>query len=173
MATLCTHVHTYICTYIHVPINFIASFLWAPPVATQFLLFGHRQWRPLSFHCTDFIASFLWAPPVATQFSVLSNNIHKVRAPPVATLLCAYTHIPFDFIASFLWAPPVHSDSDFCCSGTASGDPQGVVTIESLKYHQSSPYIWGGAEHTRVHTCIHRKTQKKHKTKQNKSLYIC
>ena len=33
--------------------------------------------------------------------------MHKVRAPPVATLFCTYTHIPFDFIASFLWAPPV------------------------------------------------------------------
>ena len=61
----------YICISLF-PFHFIASFLWAPPVATQFLLFGHRQWRPLSFHCTDFIASFLWAPPVATQFSVLS-----------------------------------------------------------------------------------------------------
>ena len=33
--------------------------------------------------------------------------MHKVRAPPVATLFCTYTHIPFDFIASFVWAPPV------------------------------------------------------------------
>ena len=86
------------------------------------------------------------------------------KASQVATLL----HTSFEFIASFLWAPPVHSDSVFCCSGTASGDPQGVVTIESLKYHQSSPYIWGGAEHTRVHTCIHRKNTEKtqNKTKQ-------
>ena len=104
-----------------VPLDFIASFLWAPPVATQFsvlsqtfvkvqappvatllfhlisshhfsghrlwrhsfLLFGHRQWRPLSFHIT---ASFLWGPSVATEFSCLSHSELYVRAPSVATL---------------------------------------------------------------------------------------
>ena len=103
--------------------HFVSSFLWAPPVATQFsvlsknihkvrappvatllfhlissphfsghrlwrlsfLLFGHRQWRPLSFHIT---ASFLWALSVATQFSYLSYSELYVWAPSVATLLC-------------------------------------------------------------------------------------
>ena len=88
----------------------------APPVATllfhlisshhfswhrlwrhSFLLFGHRQWRPLSFHVT---AAFLWAPPVATQFSALSQTFVKVRSS-------CDPFVPFDFIASFLWAPPV------------------------------------------------------------------
>ena len=48
-----------------VPLDFIASFLWAPPVAIQFSV----VWAPpvatlvISF---SLIASFLWAPPVAT-----------------------------------------------------------------------------------------------------------
>ena len=109
--------------------HFVSSYLWAPPVASQFsvlsqtfvkvrappvatllfhlisshhfswhrlwrhsfLLFGHRQWRPLSFHIT---ASFLWAPPVATQFSCLSYSELYVRAPSGAILLCHLSSSP-------------------------------------------------------------------------------
>ncbi len=102
----------------------------APPVATllfhlisshlfswhrlwrhSFLLFGHRQWRPLSFHIT---ASFLWAPPVATQFSFLSYSELYVRAPSVATLLCHVSSSPHLFglrlwRLSFLFCHYIHT----------------------------------------------------------------
>ncbi len=57
----------------------------------SFLLFGHRQWRPLSFYIT---ASFIWAPTVATQFSCLSDSELYVRAPSGATLLCHLSSLP-------------------------------------------------------------------------------
>ena len=81
------------------PVHFIASFLLAPPVATQFSVVRAPPVATLasSFH---FVTSFLWAPPVATQFSVLSQTFVKVRAS-------CDPFVPFDFIASFLWAPPV------------------------------------------------------------------
>ena len=96
-----TNIHTYKGLSAVWPVHFIASFLWAPPAATQFSV----VWAPPvatlvnSFHV---VSSFLWAPTVATQFSVLSQTFVKVRAPPVA-----YPFVPFDFIASCLWAPPV------------------------------------------------------------------
>ena len=68
-----------------VPFDFIASLSGHRLWQHSFLLFGHRQWRPLAFHIP---ASFLWAPPVATQFSSLSYSELYVRAPSVATLLC-------------------------------------------------------------------------------------
>ena len=74
-----------------VPFDFIASFSGHRLWRHSFLLFGHRQWRPLSFHIT---ASFLWAPPVATQFSSLSYSELYVRAPSVATLLCHLSSSP-------------------------------------------------------------------------------
>ena len=85
---ICTH--TYVHTYIHTEmclfrVHFIASFLWAPPVATQFSV----VWAPPASTLASslqFITSCLWAPPVATQFSVLSQTFVKVGAPPVATL---------------------------------------------------------------------------------------
>ena len=70
---------TLLCTYTHIPFDFIASFLWAPPVATQF--------------------SVVWAPPVATLVISFSLIASFLWAPPVATL---FAHISFDFIASFL-----------------------------------------------------------------------
>ena len=93
-----TYIHAYMYIYSHmythmyIPtemslfrVHFIASFLWAPPVATQFSVVRAPPVPTLvrSFH---FITSFLWAPPVATQFSVLSQTFVKVGAPPVATL---------------------------------------------------------------------------------------
>ena len=74
-----------------VPFDFIASFFGHRLWRHSFLLFGHRQWPPLSFHIT---ASFLWAPPVATQFSFLSYSELYVRAPSVATLLCHLSSSP-------------------------------------------------------------------------------
>jgi len=66
-----------------VPFAFIASFLWAPPVATQFsVLRAPPVATLLSFPAT---ASYLWAPPVATQFSFLSCSVLCVRAQPVTT----------------------------------------------------------------------------------------
>ena len=54
-------------------------------------------------------------------------HIHKVWAPPVATLLHmyihTYIHIPFDFIALHISLVTACGDSVSCCSGTASGDP--------------------------------------------------
>ncbi len=57
--------HFYICTYTHIPFDFIALLLWSPPVATQFSVVRAPPVATLviSFY---FIASFLWAPPVAT-----------------------------------------------------------------------------------------------------------
>jgi len=106
-------VHSSPCQSFH----FITSFLWVPPVATQFsvlsqtfvtvrpppvatllfhLIFLWALW-PLSFllfrhrHWRPLsfhvTASFLWAPPVATQFSVLSYSVLYVPAPQVATLV--------------------------------------------------------------------------------------
>ena len=96
--------HRIICMYIHICLDL------APPVTIllfhlisshhfsghclwrlSFLLFGHRQWRPLSFYIT---ASFLWAPTVATQFSCLSYSELYVRAPSGATLLCHLSSLP-------------------------------------------------------------------------------
>ena len=77
-----------------VPFDFIASFFGHRLWRHSFLLFGHRQWPPLSFHIT---ASFLWAPPVATQFSFLSYSELYVRAPSVATLLCHLSSSPHLF----------------------------------------------------------------------------
>ena len=139
-------------------------------MATQFSVIRAPTVAILLFHLTSshhFSGRRLWRLSfLYCQITFIKFGRRQWRP------FCVHTHIPFDFIASFLWAPPVHSDSVFCCSGTASGDPQGVVTIESLKYHQSSPYIWGGAEHTRVHTYIHRKiTNKNTKQKQNKPFY--
>jgi len=104
-------------SYPYQSFHFITSFLWVPPVATQFsvlsqtfvtvrpppvatllfhLIFLWALWR-LSFllfrqrHWRPLsfhvTASFLWAPPVATQFSVLSYSVLYVRAPQVATLV--------------------------------------------------------------------------------------
>ena len=80
-------------------VHFIASFLWAPPVATQFSVVRAPPASTLA-SSFQFITSFLWAPPVATQFSVLSQTFVKVGAS-------CDPCVPFDFIASFLWAPPV------------------------------------------------------------------
>ena len=81
--------------------QFITSFLWAPPVATQFSVLSQTFVKVRAscdpFVPFDFIASFLWAPPVATQFSA-------VRAPPVATLSChssplhMYVHISINCV---------------------------------------------------------------------------
>ena len=107
------------------PVHFIAAFLCAPPVSTQFSVVRAPPVATLvsSFH---FITSFLWVPPVATQFSVLSQTFVTVRPPPVATLLfhliflwalwrlsiLLFRHrhwrpLSFHVTASFLWAPPV------------------------------------------------------------------
>ena len=90
-----TYMHSYIHTYIHthlvtvwaaqfflVRVPLVATLLHSSMISSHhfsvhrlwrlsFLLFRHRQWRPLSLH---FIAAFLCAPPVATQLSVLGQN---------------------------------------------------------------------------------------------------
>ena len=117
--------------------------LWAS-LGRSFLLFGHRQWRPLH------ISSFPWAPPVATQFSV-------VRAPPVAILV-----ISFQFISSFLQG----CNSVFCsvrvykhvCKslGTASGDS---VSCMISSHHFFGHRLWQLSFrftcylHTHIHIC--------------------
>ena len=60
-----------VATLLHTSFEFIASFLWAPPVATQFSVVRAPTVATLVISFYVF-ASFLWAPPVATQFSVLS-----------------------------------------------------------------------------------------------------
>ena len=94
----CTYIHTCIHTYIHSYIQTYLVTVWAaqfslvrvPTVATllhsstisshhfcvhrlwrlSFLLFGHRQWRPLCFHFIPSHFVFLWAPPVATLLHI-------------------------------------------------------------------------------------------------------
>ena len=82
-----------------VPFDFIASFLWAPPVATQF--------------------SVVRAPPVATLvisyhriISVGTACGDSVFFSVIQCVVCSGTisgdsFMSFEFIASFVWAPPV------------------------------------------------------------------
>ena len=74
-----------------VPFDFIASFLWAPPVETQFSVVRAPPVATLVISCHRIISV---APPVATQFSVLSYSVLSVRAPSVTTLLCHLSSSP-------------------------------------------------------------------------------
>ena len=89
-------------------VEFIASCLWAPPVAAQFSVLSQYIHSYIHTCISTYICKYinvsvsgsvhcviLWAPPVASQFSV-------VPAPTVATLVSSV-----HFITSFLWAPPV------------------------------------------------------------------
>ena len=115
-----TYIHSYIHTYIHTYLVTVwaaqFSLVRVPPVATllhssmisshhffvhrlwrlSFLLFGHRQWRPLSLH---FIAAFLCAPPVATQLSVLSYSV-LYKYLYIHTYIHTYVHT---YIHTYDW----------------------------------------------------------------------
>ena len=114
---------------------------------------------------THFVSSFLWAPPVATQFSVLSKNIHKVRAPPVATLLFHLISSPhffghrlwrlsfllfghrqwrplsFHITDSFLWGPPVATQFSSLSYNELYVRAPSVATL--LCHLSSSPHVSG------------------------------
>ena len=86
---------------------FTASFLWAPPVATQF--------------------SVVWAPPVATlviSFYTIALWHRQWRHFYMST----YIHLSFDFNATFLFCHRImyrhmYMHTHLLESGTASGDP--------------------------------------------------
>ena len=82
------------------PVHFIASFsghrLW--PVS--FLLFGHRQWRPLSVVFIHYVISLGTACGDLVFCSVTDFC-------PSSGTASGDPLVPFDFITSFLWAPPV------------------------------------------------------------------
>ena len=97
------------------PVHFIASCLWAPPVATQFSVCGHRQWRPLpvlfiSSH--HFSGHQLWRLSFLFCHRLLWKLGHRQCRP--------FCSIWFHGIVSLCTAC---GDSVFCCFGTASDDP--------------------------------------------------
>ena len=137
-----------------ISVEFIASCLWAPPVATQFSVFSQYIHTYIHIYMHVYInvsvsgsahCIILWAPPVASQFSV-------VRAPPVATLVSCVHSLRHVF-GHRLWRLTYIvfcSVTDFCpSSGTASGDP--FVPFDLI-----TSFLWAPPVATYIHTYIGR-----------------